>query len=80
MEGNDAESKPIVIDIQDSDNELDDGIDYAEINLPTGKPSEELNSLVDRKGEKINPYNLNPSVNYIAKPGSKLKSKKSSYF
>ena len=80
MEADDAENKPILIHIQDSDDEFDDGIDYAAINLPTGKPSEDLNSLAERIGEKINPFNLNPSVNSIAKPGSKLRSKKSSYF
>ena len=76
MEGNDTESKPILIDIQDSDDEFDDGIDYAAINLPTGNSSEGLTSLAERRGENA----LNPSANCIAKPGSKLKSKKSSYF
>ena len=80
VEGNDAESKPILIDIHDSEDEFDDGIDYAAIEMPVTKQTAKLNPPADTTAEKLDPLNHNPYINSTAKPGSKLKSKKSSYF
>jgi len=77
---NQVENKPILIDVPDSDDgEFDDGIDYSAIQIPV-KKSDKPNPY-SQTLEKPNPYNQQPTAkSRNGKPGSKLKSRKSSYF
>mmetsp|Transcript_9010 Transcript_9010/g.21950 ORF Transcript_9010/g.21950 Transcript_9010/m.21950 type:complete len:1376 (+) Transcript_9010:166-4293(+) len=80
-ESNAPESKPVLIDIPDSDEDEfdDDGIDYSTIQIP-GQKQKRSNPPAQRK-EKPNPYNQKPATKPVAaRTGSKLKSRKSSYF
>ena len=72
------ESKPILIDVPDSEDEFDDGIDYSAIQIPAQKRNEP--NPPAQKSKPPNPYSQDPAAKYAPRTGSKLKSKKSSYF
>jgi hypothetical protein len=69
FETSNPESKPILIDVPDSDNddEFENGIDYAAIELPPAQPVE----------KQPNPYNQRKTLNVVE---SMSKPKRSSYF
>ena len=75
-----TESKPVLIDVPDSDeaeDEFDDGIDYSQIQIPGQEEQDKANPP-----QKSNPYDQKPAAKPTgARKGSKLKSsRKSSYF
>lgn len=77
-EDNKMESKPILIDVPDSDeDEFDDGIDYSAIQIPTHELDKQ--NPYTQPPERSNPYAKKPAKS-TGKTGSKLKSRKSSYF
>ena len=76
-------TEPIVLDGPDDDDEFGDGgIDFTQVPMPVKSAASGRDPL-SHKSEKPNPYNqkkLAASKKPAAKAGSKLKSKKSSYF
>jgi len=85
-------SKPILIDVPDDSgdefDEFDDGIDYSTIQIPASQTQQQSNepnyspAAQSLKQQKPNPYTQESAggKKYALKTGSKLKSKKSSYF
>ena len=83
------ESKPVLIDVPDSDDEFgDDGIDYSAIQIPAAPRQPNSNArpgavAAAAPKSKPNPYSKfahKGSPKPTPRTGSKLKSKKSSYF
>lgn len=71
VEESNAESKPILIDVPDSDEFGDDDDDYFAVQMPdTFKPSALTSG-------NPNPYSQKPAAKPAAKTGSKLKTRKS---